>query len=67
MLYLFYGNENLINLEIQKYKKKWQEEGFSIFSYDFALKEEEAFWGEISINSMFAEKKSLSFKTFGTS
>lgn len=62
MLYLFYGNENIINLEIQKYKKRWEEEGLSLFFYDMALKEEEHFFADISMNSMFAEKKAFVLK-----
>lgn len=57
MLYFFYGNETLLNLELQKRKEELLQQNYQIQSFDFSLKEEESFVNSLSMNSMFEEKK----------
>lgn len=62
MLYFFYGNENLLNLELQKYQKSLVQKEYQVDIFDFSLKEEESFLNALSMNSMFLEKKAFLLK-----
>lgn len=62
MLYFFYGNENLLDLELQKRKEDLLQKGYRIHIFDFSWKEEELFLNELSMNSMFLEKKAFLLK-----
>lgn len=57
MFYFFYGNQSLLELELQKRKKECSERNDVIHSFDFSNQEEEAFLQELSMNSMFTESK----------
>lgn len=57
MLYFFYGNQSLLELEFQKKRQEYLQKEDVIHSFDFSNKEDEIFLQKLSMNSMFAEKK----------
>ncbi|HEY4532781.1 MAG TPA: hypothetical protein VIG61_01355 [Fusobacterium sp.] len=62
MLYFFYGNQSLLELELQKRRQEYLQKNVTVYSFDFSNKEEEAFLQELSMNSMFAEPKAFFIK-----
>lgn len=62
MLYFFYGNQSLLELELQKRRQKYLQKNVTVYSFDFSNREEEAFLQELSMNSMFAEPKAFFIK-----